>query len=170
MFLKRIMLMFLIIVSSLYSFNDLDYLFQKYRLRKTVETLEALKTLYPKYSEAYIKIQKLENYFMQNVPIDAYSTYVRIKLHNIIDNKLEEEKTRKEQIQAEQNILRANTDLSYLYRLKLKEVKKIKEKENKNKQTLGGTIPAAKNNSSITNPFGDLNEQQFNQIKNLLGR
>ena len=169
MFGKKFIVLFFIIVNYLYSFNDLNYLFQKYKLRKTVETLEALKTLYPKYSDKYIKIQQLENYFMRKVPLDAYSTYVRIKLHNIIDNKLEEENSKKK-IQEENNVLKSNTNLYYLYQLKLEKERAIKQKENQNNQTLGGKIPAATAASNSKNPFGTFGQQQFNQITKILGK
>ena len=164
--MKKIISIVLFFSLYLYGFNDLNYLFSKYKIRKTIETLEALKTLYPKYSQPYRKIVNLENYFMQNMPIDAFSTYVRIKLHNIIDNKLNYEKIRKKQSQQNNNILKANTNLNYLYTLKLEKEEEIRKATEKNKQTLGGRFPA---NSQLLQPE-NINQQeiQYNQIKKYL--
>ena len=164
--MKKVISIILLFGLNLYGFNDLNYLFSKYKIRKTIETLEALKTLYPKYSQPYRKIVNLENYFMQNMPISAFSTYVRIKLHNIIDNKLNEEQQEKEEFLKNNNILKANTNLNYLYILKLQKEKSIRKNELKNKETLGGKVPA---NSQLFQPQNINQEQtQYNQIKQYL--
>lgn len=110
------------------NFHDLDYLFYKYKIRYTIQQLEKLKNLYPRNSTKYKILQQTQNYFMQNMPIDAYGTYVRIKLHNIIDNKLSEKKIQKE------HILSADTDLNALYYEREQELKNTKQMNKTSKE------------------------------------
>ena len=164
--MKRILFLFLTMAVSSYGFQDLDYLYQKYKIRKTINTLESLKKLYPEYSTPYIKIQKLENYFMKNMPVSAYSTYVRIKLHNIIDNRLEDIKLKKLKLKNQNTILTANTNLNYLYEKKLKEEKEIEKQKEINNQKLGKN----QKKQNLFQPNQMLNQQNFQAIQQILDK
>lgn len=124
--LKKPLILLLSISSFVFAnnFHDLDYLFYKYKIRYTIEQIEKLKQLYPKNSSQYKILQKTENFFMRGMPVDAYGTYVRIKLHNIIDNKLSEKKPK------QNNILSADTDLNYLYLEKEQKLNNTNKKKN----------------------------------------
>lgn len=159
---KTITVLIFLSAGFAFAFNDLDYLFQKYQIRKTIETLEALKTLYPKNSEPYLKLQETQNYFMKNMPIDAYSTYVRIKLHNIIDNKLDYIRKNERKINEKNGVLSADTDLGLILREKQLKEQERRSKEIKNNETLGGGVPAIPATPSFTP------EEQMQMLKQFL--
>ena len=150
--------------------KNVEELFNGFKIRKTIETLEALKKLYPINSTPYLKIQAVENYFMKNLPIDAYSTYVRIKLRNIIDSTLEQEKSEKQK-QLEKSYskyLTPNTNLDLLLKRKKMLEEEIKQKNEINKQTLGNTnlIPGqAPNNLKEQIKEGQEYQEILNKMK-----
>jgi len=145
--LKKVLLIILSIgfgtIAFAGNFQDLDYLFYKYKIRYTIEKLEKLKKLYPKNSNQYKILQKTENYFMKKMPIDAYGTYARIKLHNIIDNKISEKKKK------QPSILSAEVDLNTVYLQKQQKKEKIKQ-QNKTLSTADRLKTIMSNPNNLT--------------------
>jgi len=130
--------------SSDNSFKDIDYLSEKFKIRHTIEQLDKLKKIYDINSKEYNYIQELEGYFLKKIPIDAYGTYTRIKIHNIIDNS----NVIKKKVVKKYKILKSNTDLNSLYYNKYKD-----NKDNK-------TTKKINNNNNF------MNESKYKEILN----
>jgi len=104
------------------SFNDIEYMVDKVNQKRTVMILEDLKSKYPENSKDYEVLEFVEKYFMKKLPVDAYGTYSRMKLHNIIDNAQKIDKKEKQ----EYIMLTPDTDLNKLYMERQKRIESSK--------------------------------------------
>jgi len=111
--IKKIFLGSLILSNLLYADNfnqDLNYLSDKTIIRETVQQLEVLKNYYTPNSKEYNTLNESQQIILNRLPVDAFGTYSRIKLNNIVDKHLIEENYKENA----NNILRPDTDLNFI--------------------------------------------------------
>lgn len=112
------------------SFKDMDYLIQKEMIKDTTLKLDILKKQYIVNSEEYNSLHKAQQVLLDKLPVDSFSTFSRIKLHNIVDNSIEEKK----RSQLKDNVLRADGDLNSAFMMKQQAIKEQIEREQKRKE------------------------------------
>ena len=112
------------------SFKDMDYLIQKEMIKDTTLKLDILKKQYIVNSEEYNSLHKAQQVLLDKLPVDSFSTFSRIKLHNIVDNSIEEKK----RSQLKDNVLRADGDLNSAFMMKQQSIKEQIEREQKRKE------------------------------------
>lgn len=111
------------------NFKDVDYLVQKEMIKDTTLKLDILKKKYIFNSEEYNALHRAQQVLLDKLPVDSFSTFSRIKLHNIIDNSMNE----REKENRKSNILTADGDLNSALIYKEKMIKEQIEKEQKRK-------------------------------------
>lgn len=112
--IKKIFLGSLILSNFVFAdnnFQDLNYLSDKTIIRETVQQLEVLKNYYTPNSKEYNTLNESQQIILNRLPVDAFGTYSRIKLNNIVDKHLVEDTYK----QNANNILSPDTDLNFMY-------------------------------------------------------
>lgn len=112
------------------NFQDMDYLIQKEMIKDTTLKLDILKKQYLTNSEEYNALNKAQQILLDNLPVDSFSTFSRIKLHNVVDSSIEERK----RASMKNNVLKAEGDLNSAFLMKQQNIKEQLEREQKRKE------------------------------------
>lgn len=111
------------------SFKDMEYLVHKEMIKDTTLKLDILKKKYIFNSEEYNALHRAQQVLLDKLPVDSFSTFSRIKLHNIVDNTI----AQKEREGEKSKILTADGDLNSALIHKEKMIKEQIEREQKRK-------------------------------------
>jgi hypothetical protein len=133
------------------TYNDVEYMVDKQRVKHTIETLELIKNKYDENSKDYKIISMAQSHFIDKLPVDTFGTYTRMKLHNIIDNAHIVEK----KSIPKYKILSSDIDLNTLYN-----EQKSREKETEKE------IKEVSKNQNIQNQFLNSMQKTYDKNKN----
>lgn len=112
------------------SFQDMEYLINKEIIKETTLRLDILKKRFDVGSEEYNSLHKAQQVLLDKLPVDSFSTYSRVKLHNIIDKNMQY----MEKQERENNKLTLDTDVNTLYLQKKLMIQKQKAAEEQAKK------------------------------------
>lgn len=93
-------------------FNDTQYIIEKSTLAQSIKEINSIKKRFTIGSNEYILLNHTEQELLKKLPIDAFDTYSRIKLKNILQRNIDEQI---KELPKPDTTLRADTDLNYLY-------------------------------------------------------